>query len=182
LRGLGLRVGTAVISENTSTAVAEEAERLGLKVLRSRVGKTFAVLESEGGVFAAEPSKVVDPKWGMWEDGINATALVSGLLSRERGLLGQVMEETRWRYRQMNLHVTVKMQTLVEKAKEAFRKLRIVDERTLDGYKLVFQDGSWVMFRPSGTEPLTRLYCESKDPQLLDFLVQQGTQCIESSI
>jgi phosphomannomutase len=83
LRALGVTRGTAVLSENTSTAVAEEGEKLGLKVLRSRVGKTFAVLESEGGVFAAEPSKVVDPKWGMWEDGINASALVSGLLSRE---------------------------------------------------------------------------------------------------
>ena len=70
---------------------------------------------------------------------------------------------------------------LVEKAREAFKKFRVWDERDLDGYKLVFNDGSWVMFRPSGTEPLTRLYCESKDPQLLDVLVQQGAQCIESA-
>ena len=182
LRGLGITSGTVVISENTSTAVAEEAERLGLGVLRSRVGKTFAVLEAEGGVFAAEPSKVVDPRWGMWEDGINASALVSGLLSRERGLLGRVMEDVRWRYRQVNLGVAVRMQVLVEKAREAFKKFRVWDERDLDGYKLIFNDGSWVMFRPSGTEPLTRLYCESKDPQLLDVLVQQGVQCIESAI
>jgi phosphomannomutase len=51
----------------------------------------------------------------------------------------------------------------------------------LDGFKLVFADGSWVMFRSSGTEPKTRLYCESKDLQQLDVLVQLGTQCIESS-
>jgi phosphomannomutase len=182
LRGLGVSSGTAVISENTSTAVAEEAERLGLRVFRSRVGKTFALLEAEGGAFAAEPSKVVDPKWGLWEDGINASALVSGLLSKERGLLGRLLEEVTWRYRQVNLHVTVRMQTLVERARDSFKKLRVSEERTLDGYKLIFSDGSWVMFRPSGTEPLTRLYCESKDPQLLDQLVQQGTQCIESSV
>ena len=181
LRGLGVTSGTVVISENTSSAVAEEAERLGLAVIRSRVGKTFAVLEAEGGVFAAEPSKVVDPKWGMWEDGINASALVSGLLSREREQLGRVMEDVRWRYRQVNLGVAVRMPVLVEKAREAFKKFRVWDERDLDGYKLVFNDGSWVMFRPSGTEPLTRLYCESKDPQLLDVLVQQGAQCIESA-
>jgi phosphomannomutase len=90
------------------------------------------------------------------------------------------MEEVHWRYRQVNLHVAVRMQTLVEKAKDTFRKLKVSEERTLDGYKLIFSDGSWVMFRPSGTEPLTRLYCESKDPQLLEFLVQQGTQVIES--
>jgi phosphomannomutase len=181
LRGLGLHKGNVVISENTSTAVAEEAERLGLKVFRSRVGKTFAVLESDGGVFASEPSKIVDPRWGTWEDGINASAMISSLLATDRGLLGRVMQEVRWRYRQTNLRVEVRMEALVEKARETFRKSRIVEERTLDGMKLVFGDGSWVMFRPSGTEPITRMYCEAKDPQQLETLVQLGTECIESS-
>lgn len=181
LRGLGLRSGTAVLSENTSSAVAEEAERLGLRVVRSRVGKTFAVLVSERGVFAAEPSKVVDPKWGLWEDGINASALISTLLSSSKGLLDQVSQHVDWRYRQTNLRVSVKMETLVVKARESFRKLGISEERSLDGLKLVFDDGSWVMFRPSGTEPITRLYCESRDPQVLEALVQTGTQCLEAS-
>jgi phosphomannomutase len=182
IRALNVSSGVAVISENTSTAVAEEAERLGLRVTRSHVGKSFALLEAEGGVFAAEPSKIVDPRWGLWEDGINASALVSGLLSKNRGLLGRLMEEVQWRSKQVNLNVRVRMQVLVEKAKEGFRKYRVQEERDLDGYKLVFSDGSWVMFRPSGTEPKTRLYCESRDAQLLEALVQQGVQCVESSI
>jgi phosphomannomutase len=181
LRGLNASSGSAVISENTSAAVAAEAERLGLRVTRSRVGKTFAILEAEGGVFAAEPSKVVDPRWGLWEDGINAAAMISDLVSSDREVLVRVMEEVQWLYRQVNFDVAVKMRVLTEKAREAFRKLKIQEERTLDGLKLVFADGSWVMFRPSGTEPKTRLYCESKDPEFLDVLVQLGTQCIESS-
>ena len=181
LRGLGLGSGTAVISENTSSAVAEEAERLGLRVQRSRVGKTFAVLVSEGGAFAAEPSKVVDPKWGLWEDGINAAALISTLLSSDRGVLGRVMQEAQWKFRQTNLKVPVRMEALVPRAKEAFKKFKISEARTLDGLKLVLSDGSWVMFRPSGTEPITRLYCESRDPQVLEVLVQLGSQCIEAS-
>ncbi|MFI5404670.1 MAG: hypothetical protein ACHQYR_02980 [Candidatus Gagatemarchaeaceae archaeon] len=182
LRALDVSSGVAVISENTSTAVEEEAERLGLRVVRSRVGKSFALLEAEGGVFAAEPSKIVDPRWGLWEDGINASALVSGLLSKDRGLLVRVMQEVQWRYKQVNLNVAARMPALVEGARASFRKYRLREERTLDGYKLVFSDGSWVMFRPSGTEPKTRVYCESKDPQLLEVLVQQGIQCVESSI
>ncbi|MDG6989428.1 MAG: hypothetical protein JRN21_08945 [Nitrososphaerota archaeon] len=181
LRGLGLANGTAVISENTSNAVADEAEKLGLRVLRSCVGKTFAVLAAEGGVFAAEPSKIVDPKWGLWEDGINASALIATLLSSNRGLLGSVTQEVKWKYRQMNLRVPVRMDFLAAEAKESFRRLGIAEERTLDGLKLVLEDGSWVMFRPSGTEPITRLYCESRDVQVLDALVQLGTQCVESS-
>jgi phosphomannomutase len=182
LRGLNLSGGTVVISENTSAAVEEEAEKAGFRVLRSRVGKTFAVLEAEGAVFACEPSKIVDPRWGLWEDGINAAALVSNLLSREPDLLTKTIEEVQWRYRQVNFNVAVKMPALKERAKEAFRKLKVSEERSLDGYKLVFHDGSWVMFRVSGTESKTRLYCESKDPQVLELLVQQGTQCVESSL
>jgi len=181
LKGLNVSSGVAVISENTSAAVAEEAERLGLRVVRSRVGKTFAALEAEKGVFASEPSKLVDPRWGLWEDGINASAVISCLVSTDRGVVGRVMEEVKWRYRQINLDVAVRMRILSEKAREAFRKFKIRDERTLDGLKLVLADGSWVMFRPSGTEPKTRLYCESKDPQILETLIQLGTQCIESS-
>lgn len=181
LRGLGVTSGTAIISENTSSAVAEEAERRGLKVQRSRVGKTFAVLVSEGGVFAAEPSKVVDPKWGLWEDGINACALISTLLSSDRGMLGRVMQEVQWKFRQTNLRVPVKIDALAPRAKESFRKFGVSEERTLDGLKLVLRDGSWVMFRPSGTEPITRLYCESRDPQVLEALVELGSQCIEAS-
>ena len=181
LRGLGLSKGSAVISENSSSAVAEEAEKLGLSVKRSRVGKTFAVLEAEGGVFAAEPSKVVDPEWGLWEDGINASAIVSTLLASDRGLLGRTMQEIQWRYRQTNIKSTVRMDVLRIKVKESFRKLRIAEERDLDGLKLVLSDGSWVMFRPSGTEPVTRIYCESKDSQQLDVLTQLGIQCVEAS-
>jgi len=35
---------------------------------------------------------------------------------------------------------------------------------TLDGVKLHLTDGAWVLFRPSGTEPLLRVYCEASDP------------------
>jgi len=181
LRGLGLSRGSAVISENSSSAVAEEAERLGLSVKRSRVGKTFAVLEAEGGVFAAEPSKVVDPNWGLWEDGINALAIVSTLLASDRGLLGRTMREVQWRYRQTNIRSTVRMDVLRARARESFRKLRVAEERNLDGLKLVLSDGSWVMFRLSGTEPITRIYCESKDTQQLDSMTQLGIQCVEAS-
>ena len=181
LRGLGLAGGTAVLSENTSSAVAEEAERLGLKVRRSRVGKSFATLDAEGGVFAAEPSKIVDPKWGLWEDGINASAIIATLLAPDRGLLGRVMEEVQWRYRQLNLRGVPRTEAMVARARESFRKFRVTEERALDGLKLVFGDGSWVMFRPSGTEPITRVYCESRDPQLLEVLVQLSAQCVEAS-
>jgi len=181
LRALNASKGTAVLSENSSTAVAEEAEKLGLRVVRSKVGKTFAALETEHGIFATEPSKIVDPRWGLWEDGINAAVMISNLISGDRGVLATILRELQWRYRQINLDAAVSMSVLVNNAREIFRKFRVKEERRLDGLKLVLADGSWVMFRPSGTEPKVRLYCESKDQQQLDAIVELGISCVESS-
>jgi len=180
LHGLVAASGTVVISENTSMMVAEEAQRMGFTVLRSRVGKTFALLQEKGGVFATEPSKIIDPTWGLWEDGINAAAMISCLLARDPGLLDKVLQ-TGWNYRQTNIAVPVDMRELQERARDFFRKFGIAEERTLDGYKIVFEDGSWIMFRASGTEPKTRIYCESKKIETLDTLIQEGVRCVELS-
>ena len=34
-----------------------------------------------------------------------------------------------------------------------------------DGLKLVLEDGSWVCYRLSGTEPVVRVYSEARSPQ-----------------
>ena len=59
-----------MISENSSFAVEDAATRMGLRVVRAKIGKTFAEIDREGLSLATEPTKVVDPSWGMWEDGI----------------------------------------------------------------------------------------------------------------
>ena len=39
---------------------------------------------------------------------------------------------------------------------------KIIDVITIDGTKIVFDDGSWFMIRPSGTEPKVRFYIEAR--------------------
>jgi len=43
----------------------------------------------------------------------------------------------------------------------------------IDGVKIWFDAESWIMFRPSGTEPLIRIYAESNDKSLLDSKVKE---------
>ncbi len=38
----------------------------------------------------------------------------------------------------------------------------VMDLITVDGTKVVFDDGSWLMIRPSGTEPKVRFYIEAR--------------------
>ena len=49
---------------------------------------------------------------------------------------------------------------------------------TLDGCKLVLEDGSWFLFRPSGTEPLVRCYAEASTPQEVEALMAAGQQLL----
>jgi phosphomannomutase len=45
-----------------------------------------------------------------------------------------------------------------------------------DGVKLNFADGSWILFRKSGTEPIIRIYCESPDEGRVQAMLDVATR------
>jgi len=51
----------------------------------------------------------------------------------------------------------------------------------MDGIKIWFDDDSWIMFRPSGTEPLLRIYAESDDESLLKSKIREYDELIKTS-
>jgi len=51
---------------------------------------------------------------------------------------------------------------------------------TTDGIKIVFDKKNWVMVRPSGTEPIIRIYVESDSEKNLEVLMKEYTQKIKS--
>jgi phosphomannomutase/phosphoglucomutase len=59
---------------------------------------------------------------------------------------------------------------------EALKELvSVVDApeiNTMDGVKIIYDDGSWVLFRPSGTEPIFRVYAESSSPERVNKLIE----------
>jgi len=179
LEALDKSSGSVVISENSSFAVEETATRMGLRVVRARIGKTFAEIEREGAVLATEPTKVVDPTWGMWEDGIYGAALIVDVLSRRPELRRLLGGELEWHYQQVNLPVSVDLARVAEQIDEYFSKFRIAERRNVDGLRVVFKDKSWVMFRPSGTEPKTRIYCEARDELRLSELVDAARSLLD---
>lgn len=44
-----------------------------------------------------------------------------------------------------------------------------------DGLRLELSDGAWLLMRPSGTEPLVRIYAEASTPQVRDALISFGS-------
>jgi len=51
---------------------------------------------------------------------------------------------------------------------------------TTDGVKIVFDKRNWVMVRPSGTEPIIRIYVESDSEKNLEILMKEYIQKINS--
>ena len=62
---------------------------------------------------------------------------------------------------------------LVETAPDIISGVEIEEVRTSDGIKYYLADGSWLLIRPSGTEPVLRVYAEAPNDErvraLLDF-------------
>jgi phosphopentomutase len=179
LKAAAPKEGVVVLSENTSSAVEEEAVAMGHRVVRSRIGKTFAEIEKEGAIFATEPSKVVDPRWGMWEDGMYAALLIADVISRKPELLKFLGSDLKWQYKQVNIPISVDLSSVTDRIETEFSRFRISEVRRLDGLKLVFKDSSWIMFRSSGTEPKTRVYCESLDQLRLEELLETAKKVLE---
>ena len=69
------------------------------------------------------------------------------------------------------------MPVLKEKIKEepttiGGRKVKSLNR--IDGLKIIFEDDSWLLVRPSGTEPLVRIYAESESAKDMEVLLEQG--------
>jgi phosphomannomutase len=47
-----------------------------------------------------------------------------------------------------------------------------------DGQKLVLGDGRWILFRPSGTEPVVRIYAESADETETERLLETAKKYV----
>jgi alpha-D-glucose phosphate-specific phosphoglucomutase len=121
------------------------------------------------------------------KDGILAGLLCSEMVARRGKTLGQQLQELfakvgsfypqRENFRltpEVKEKFTEKLRTepkdfFGHKVKEIVRK---------DGMKLVFEDGSWVCYRLSGTEPVVRVYSEARSDEGLKKLGAAAKQWI----
>jgi phosphomannomutase len=55
-------------------------------------------------------------------------------------------------------------------------KSKLATVKAYDGVKFIAQDGSWLMLRGSGTEPILRIYAEAKTDEDAQSLLQLGVR------
>jgi phosphomannomutase len=51
---------------------------------------------------------------------------------------------------------------------------RLINISTLDGVKYLMADESWLLIRPSGTEPVLRVYAEGRSQEMVKALLEFG--------
>ena len=53
---------------------------------------------------------------------------------------------------------------------------------TIDGLKRIYNDNSWLLLRPSGTEPLFRVYSDAMTQERADYLIVDAERIVSEAI
>jgi phosphomannomutase len=200
----GLR-DPVVVSVNNTSSAARIGERYGIETHEVPVGFKFIgpkMIET-GAMMGGEESGGYG--FGMHlpeRDGIYADLLLLDLFLREkaRGVwpVSKIVERFHeiagpsW-YLRVDVHVErsayeeVKRRLLVDLreappttlAGQVVSRTQVLT--TNDGYKFFLADGSWLLIRTSGTEPLVRVYTEATSEQLRDALLLEGERLVRGS-
>ncbi len=78
-------------------------------------------------------------------------------------------------------HKAAILQFLNKKSFSALCGMRVTKHDIYDGHKFTLENGDWLMFRASGTEPLLRVYAESKQRQNLHRLLKSGESIVSQN-
>ena len=67
---------------------------------------------------------------------------------------------------------------IAQQTVESIAGIKVVRLDTRDGYRYVLSDGSWLLVRFSGTEPLIRIYAEAHTPEQVQKLLDSGKKML----
>ncbi|HDR06088.1 MAG TPA: phosphoglucomutase/phosphomannomutase family protein [Candidatus Coatesbacteria bacterium] len=177
--------GGVARSVATTHLVDALAKKLGRKVFQTPVGiKHLAewVQKGEALLGGEESSGICFRDHVLDKDGILACAIVAEALARSGRSVRQLIEDLyveagrRYLDGRLNLRLTEELAPLVRERlagepPKTFAGVAVVGTDRTDGLKLLLADDCWVMLRPSGTEPVVRMYAEAHDEGRLDELV-----------
>ncbi len=191
VRNRGLREGIVVKTVSTGYLVDRVCRELGIELKEVPVGfkNISEVLVREKVLFGGEESggyALMDylPE----RDGLLMGLLVVEKMLAEGKSVSQMVEDlfrefgTAF-YRRIDLPVTEEEREALEKLKEnppsEWDGLKVKKVLTIDGLKIIFDNDSWILFRPSGTEPVFRVYAETPDEETTEKLINWGISLVK---
>ncbi|MEK7713234.1 MAG: phosphoglucomutase/phosphomannomutase family protein, partial [Deltaproteobacteria bacterium] len=162
--------GGVARSVATTHLIDRVAAMHGIEVYETPVGfKYIGELISEDKlIIGGEESAGLTIKGHVPEkDGILACLLVAEMVAREGKSVTEMLNNLYSEVgtvltRRVNIHLEGSgLKDRLKTLPSSFAGLNVDKVVTIDGTKLILSDGSWVLIRPSGTEPVVRLYAES---------------------
>ena len=158
------------------------------KVLRTKVGdvNVAEVIIEKDASFGGEPSGTwLHPDFCMCPDGILSGLRMDEIVSRDgklSDLLAQIPSYPNIREKiTCSAEAKVKvMENMEELLTSAFDDIR--DVNSIDGVRLTFEDDSWVLVRPSGTEDYVRITLESRDSQRAESIKETCVKIINDNL
>ena len=181
--------GRVVKALTTTSMVDRMCARLGLELVETGVGFKYIASEIlKGGVLLGfeESGGIGFPGHIPERDGIAAGLVLLEMLAMERKPLKTLLRELE---KDFGPHRYARIDTTfpLEKRADLMRfcsehppvrllKSKLAEVKSYDGVKFVAQDGSWLMLRGSGTEPILRIYAEAKTEADAQALLQLGVR------
>jgi phosphomannomutase / phosphoglucomutase len=170
---------------NTTMALSLVAEEQGTNLIYTKVGsvevsremvkrKSIIGLEENGGFMYGKLNEV--------RDGIMTTALVLDMLALSGQTLSRVFSSLPATFQYKSKFNCPTKQIADEIVGACLKHGNPQKVETLDGAKIWIDEETWIMVRPSGTEPLVRMYAESTDKLLLNSKVEEYSRLIKNKI
>ena len=177
--------GLVVTAVSSSSSVEEVVKKYGGEVEYTKVGSPIIarVMRKKKGVFGGEENGgLIFPSFQYCRDGGMAAAKVLEVMAKSKKTLSELIASvpTYFLYKTKIPCPEEKkekvMEIFIELMKKEKHKLN-----TIDGVK-VCTDKGWMLVRPSGTEPIYRIFAESKNMEEAKNLAEKGKKMIEKIV
>ncbi|MDO4297979.1 MAG: phosphoglucomutase/phosphomannomutase family protein [Lachnospiraceae bacterium] len=168
--------GAAVRNVATTHMLDRMAEAYGEKCYEVPVGFKYisARMQETGAIIGGESSGGLTVRGHInGKDGIYAAMLLIEMIAISQKKLSEIMDEIEREYGK--IYMEERSYHFTAERKEELKRMLFEDKLLpefgvpiakvsyLDGCKVYFQNGGWVIARFSGTEPLLRIFCEMDD-------------------
>ena len=175
--------GTVVTSVSSGQAIEAVAKKHSAKVLRTKVGAVdiARTIIERSAIFGFEENGgcLYQPHIPV-RDGGMTTALMLECLAGRGMSFSKVLSFVVPRYFQSKTKVEVNPRK-VEAVMRAVEKQAKGEVERVDGLKLWATEHSWVLIRPSGTEPIVRVFAEAETQEAADQLVKKFAKVVSTA-
>jgi phosphomannomutase len=187
--------GAVVRTVSTSRMLDRLALKYGLKLYETPVGFNHIsdYMLNEDVLIGGEESGGISFKGHIPEgDGVLLGLLLTEIISYYRTPLYDLVEDLLqevgpafYQRKDMRLKRPVAKKSMVQRLKDeapaSIGGETVHEIVAVDGIKYILSDDSWLLIRPSGTEPVLRVYAEGRSMEMVDALMAYG-EGIASSI